>query len=493
MSLINNMLHDLEDRQAFVAMNDGSLISDLQSSEEFVTVQRPPYFRLLTSVIIVLSLLLIYLSYEVYFRTTITSSVNGENSIPASVMEELIQDSSFVDNSIIETTQVETSDLANKVIDLKLATSNLPEQETGQIKLQSALDVVSSYNSTVNNKQLLVSLPELTDIKIKQLAGATIISLKLSASPEYRLFTLRQPDRLLVEIKSLSIAPEVLSKSYNNNMIDNLSHREKIDTGQLIFNLKQSVVVSSSGVKADSGTAYSLDIELFSTAATITSTDAVESQHTNLNDVHDTGDVVKVAHITASVNTTEDKLFDDSLLAYRSGDVVTTIDLLYRVLAKQADHHKARELLVSILLEQGDRKAVKAMLHDGLSQDRSNIAFIKLYAKLLFEENQLDSALNYLKRVKPEISDEPEYYVLLAAILQRNKDYVSAVKIYTNLVQHNSRKGLWWMGLAISLESLGRHADAIRAYRSAQQDNSVSADISSFVDKRIRSLSRRRS
>ena len=151
-------------------------------------------------------------------------------------------------------------------------------------------------------------------------------------------------------------------------------------------------------------------------------------------------------------------------------------------------HIQARGLLVKVLLAQGDSKAAKKVLSTGLKHVAGNTVFIKQYAKLLIEDGQADRALHYLKQARPDVTVEPDYYALMAAILQRQENYTEAARLYLRLVQIDPTNSIWWMGLGISYEGYGRANDALQAYKRAQRDNNLAMDVAKFIQQRIRFL-----
>jgi MSHA biogenesis protein MshN len=49
-------------------------------------------------------------------------------------------------------------------------------------------------------------------------------------------------------------------------------------------------------------------------------------------------------------------------------------------------------------------------------------------------------------------------------------------------------RGAWWVGLAISLEALGRGQEAARAYRTALAETELNADLINYARARVTQL-----
>jgi len=77
---------------------------------------------------------------------------------------------------------------------------------------------------------------------------------------------------------------------------------------------------------------------------------------------------------------------------------------------------------------------------------------------------------------------------LLAATYQRVKNHKKAIAIYLQLVKEKSSVGIWWLGLAISLEKSGKNKEALEAYQRAQKTGSLKAGLVKFTNNRVSAL-----
>jgi MSHA biogenesis protein MshN len=93
-----------------------------------------------------------------------------------------------------------------------------------------------------------------------------------------------------------------------------------------------------------------------------------------------------------------------------------------------------------------------------------------------------------LSRNVPAIASDPDYHALYAAVLQKLAVHNDAAMIYRNLVDVQPDNGLWWMGLAISLEAISRNKDALFAYRNALNGQSLTPETHRYIVERIRYL-----
>lgn len=497
MSLINNMLQDLEDRQAFLAAGANSVISDLQPSETIDTKQRSGNFRLFASFMIVITMLLLYIGYEMYRGSTVAEYLNRswasqadkiavDDRSAVSLADELVSGKSGKTSA----RQTLAAEAGSSGVNLKLTllTSDwlATEPATLAIADSETMQIIPAAD---------VAELTLKTITLLETETGVSIFIELTSQPDYKLFLLENPYRLLIEIDALNMPLQIVDEKYSNNLIARLRHTYRGDTGLLIFDLNEAVEINmSNAMKVGEGYELNLEIKPVNMTANLT-LEYIESNPAlvQVKSEQQQSDVItdqSIRKLTARSKAIEagDALFNDAMVAYRAGDIIRTIDLLNRAVMESPMHIQARGLLVKVLLAQGDSKAAKKVLSTGLKHVAGNTVFIKQYAKLLIEDGQADRALHYLKQARPDVTVEPDYYALMAAILQRQENYTEAARLYLRLVQIDPTNSIWWMGLGISYEGYGRANDALQAYKRAQRDNNLAMDVAKFIQQRIRFL-----
>jgi len=117
--------------------------------------------------------------------------------------------------------------------------------------------------------------------------------------------------------------------------------------------------------------------------------------------------------------------------------------------------------------------------------------FAKLYARVLLEQNKPHLAAKILEQssVTVSMNVEPDYYALLAATYQRIKKHSEAIDIYLQLVKIRPAAGVWWLGLAISLEKSNKNKEAVEAYQRAQKTGTLKTGLIKFTNNRVSALS----
>ena len=505
MSLINTMLHDLEERHALAGVQGDKVLHDLRAADERGFDSGPGRALLLKSAVLLAGVLTCYIGYDFYlnyYPSDATPSVKPVQH-QAVLSNTVISPVKAVRDKPVTQATPDKLEIDPKGVELKFSALNIepaviekadppvisePVPETA-----TAAPVVVETEAAESVEGPAPYANRLLHIGLTELEGGASVMVNTSSSPDYSLFVLKKPDRLLVEIKDMDMPVQIVDDAYSNGVVRRLRHTYRGDTALLIFDLKQRAVINSTDIREMPQGGYSLDIELLlpdqEAAMNDSRGDAVADTSPASAGTGQSGD--KVINKTFQKNASEsveDALFKDAVTAYRTGDVVHAIALFHQVLTRSPRYIQAREMLTTILLQQGDRQGASSLLSEGISLYPHNTKFIKLYAKLLFDKGRLDDALAYLKQAQPAITDDPEYYALMAAVLQRRKDYLESGEIYHRLVKIDPAKGVWWMGLGISLEGLGRAAEAREAYGNARRDKTLAADVSRYIETRIRIL-----
>ena len=505
MSLINSMLHDLEERHALAGAHGDKVLHDLHAVDERGFESGSGRTVLSRSLLLLTGILICYISYDFYsdYYPSNSAVTTYPSSHQVAVNETAAPPVKVERSKQVVPASSDKLEIDPQGIELKFASLDLePATVT-----ETAPPAVTEINpAPVISKPAVVKTEapapvegqagysnRLLHIGMTELAGAASVLVNTSTSPDYKLFILKKPDRLLVEIKDMEMPAGIVDDVYRNNVVKRLRHTYRGDTALLIFDLKQRVEIHSTDIREMPDGGYSMDIELLlpemETAVNRTGGDSTAVTSPASAGAGQSGNefVDKTFQKNAS-EPVEDALFKDAVTAYRTGDVVHAIALLHRVLTKTPGYIQAREMLTTILLQQGDKQGAYTLLSEGIKLHPRNTKFIKLYAKLLLDKGQTDRALAYLKQTQPAITEDPEYYALTAAVLQRRKEYLEAGEIYRQLVAIDPGKGVWWMGLGIALEGLGRQGEALQAYGNARRDRTLASDVSRYIESRIRIL-----
>ena len=151
-------------------------------------------------------------------------------------------------------------------------------------------------------------------------------------------------------------------------------------------------------------------------------------------------------------------------------------------------HAGARQGLFGLLLDAKKNAEAEQVLKDGLKINLNQPPFAIALSSLQFERGDIGEAIETLQRTAPAAQSSPDYIARLAGMLQRQSRHREAVEQYQAALRLAPQSGVWQMGMGISLQALGRNAEAQDAFRRAKSSNTLSAELQGFVDQRLRQL-----
>jgi MSHA biogenesis protein MshN len=164
------------------------------------------------------------------------------------------------------------------------------------------------------------------------------------------------------------------------------------------------------------------------------------------------------------------------------GRATDAMQLLSAALSQRPAWNEARSALAALQAEAGDRQMALATLLGGVTFDPSH--FAPTAAQLQAELNDAAGAQRTLDQVPTEGRDQA-YHALAGAIAQRAGQHETAVAEYGAALRYAPSNSLAWVGLAVSLQTLGREEQALAAYQAAAGGR-LSPEMRSFVQARIR-------
>lgn len=512
MSLINQMLNDLESRQARLDESSNSVLDGLEFSDvyEYREDHSRPRLLFIILLIMLVSLTVYALSSlsGIYGLTvdrawTLVSEFTGPGSTP-------VTDDFKSRISPLEPGETEQQSTLNK--GLVQHPTEVPGEEKGSVSVAAAsantglplLTLDQVIRTAAANEQPAPPAPAkgpaIKDIQVLQSDGGASIDLQFTSEPEYSLFTLEEPSRLVLELDNFRPDDSIPLQNRLPDTIK-LRTRHENDMYQIVFEFDRPMQLQDTWA-LEQGSGMSLHIELLQDGGDEARQAIAAEPPERMENTADTVASVDTTTETVDVNrATIDKkvlredtvrqatdLHDQGMAAYRDGDIIRAIDTLYTAVSSDANNHRARVDLVEILLDQGDTAAARKLLINGLERKPDHTRMVRLLAEILAAENNNSMALFYLERALPDIREDPEYHALVAALLQREERHREAILFYRNVLNVNADNGLWWMGLGISLEATGSGQMALSAYRRARQDSSLSASVARYLDGRISQL-----
>lgn len=146
-------------------------------------------------------------------------------------------------------------------------------------------------------------------------------------------------------------------------------------------------------------------------------------------------------------------------------------------------HDGSSELLVLLMIQSGDVE--QALLALQRFPVRSSVLDAQLRARVLQSQGNIEGAIALLQKLPVAVAEAPEHHVMLAVLYQQSGRYADAVTEYAGLVGVDDSVGNWWAGLGMALEGVGQPAAAQRAYGRSKQLSNLSPELGAYIAKRL--------
>jgi len=176
--------------------------------------------------------------------------------------------------------------------------------------------------------------------------------------------------------------------------------------------------------------------------------------------------------------------------AMHEGRMTAAEQALRDALTQFPGHEVSRQTLLGMLVQQRRNVDAEALLVEGQRQNPAQLGFAMALARLQAERGDTAAALDSLQRSAAAGRDRPEFLGFQAGLLARDGRHADATVQYRSALRMAPQNAVWWMGLGISLEADRRPADAAEAFQRAREANGLSAELTAFVEQRLRSLQR---
>lgn len=174
--------------------------------------------------------------------------------------------------------------------------------------------------------------------------------------------------------------------------------------------------------------------------------------------------------------------------ALARGDHLSAIEQLQRLHQAQPDNPEISRWLARGYLAAGDTAALLRWLPAQLEARPFDAELRELLARGQLQVGDLGAAVATLHQSAPPLQRDTNYHALLAALYQQVGDWPASAATYRQLVAARPDQGAWQLGLAIALEQLDLSAQAGRHYRLALQGQGLDESARQFAAERAGSL-----
>lgn len=193
--------------------------------------------------------------------------------------------------------------------------------------------------------------------------------------------------------------------------------------------------------------------------------------------------------VTQTLTSKDRAAVAEARILIESGQTSRAEQQLQGFLTQQAQQglwpEQARRTLLELYLARDNRAQARGLLAGALPAEQAAY----LQAKIANDEGDYEAAIGYLESALNQVDafDEP-YRALMASVYQRLERSASAQVYYTRLLQVFGSKARYWLGLGVAMDRQGDYPAAANAYRRAQSAADSNATIQNFTRQRLAQL-----
>jgi MSHA biogenesis protein MshN len=180
--------------------------------------------------------------------------------------------------------------------------------------------------------------------------------------------------------------------------------------------------------------------------------------------------------------------FQKANLAMQEGRANDALAGYEAALLIDSSHKAARRAWVGVLLSLKRNDDAERVLQRGIKRDPKDTSFAMLQARLQVERGAVPLALETLQKALPYAEGQADYQAFVAALFQRQSLHDEAIAHYQIALKLVPNKGIWLMGLGISLQVLQRKEEARDAFQRALNTNTLNAQLQAFVQQKLKEL-----
>jgi|GEM_PF-1691492 tetratricopeptide (TPR) repeat protein len=479
MSLINQLLKDLEKRRAENKPDSDLPTSGLSSSEE---IPKSGKFKRNFILLCILFVALIVIIYFQFFSTSSPlsqakkhlSKTNSSVSITPSAQQAEKKAATEQTTTPAAEPQKQAAITPAEQTTKKPAEAKqqAPAQTQQQVKTQAKTG--QSITSETPNQEQPISISAIIEnVQITNKDKMTTIAIKLSNNAHYQIQRGATPDEFKLILDNTDLNHKTFSVP-SNSAIKTISAKNV--SGDLIINFALS----------PESTIGSID---FNKTAPSTLTLTLANPNVTNNAGAETEVSVKSAVESLSKEQKAKMAYDKAVALLANDDIDGAVQKLTPIVLQDPNYTLARMTLVKLLIKQNHLTSARHYINEGLAETPDNVDLVILQARLYYLRGHPKAALSALENVAaPPIETNPEYYAFTAALQQKLGHVAIAAQLYKQLINLNPGDAKSWLGLAIAYETADKNNAARAAYQRALSAGGLSPNLQAYITTKINQL-----
>jgi MSHA biogenesis protein MshN len=481
MSLINDMLRDLSDKQTSREPESNLIMMDVQTASweqekiaHFFQHSRLPLILGSLAVFVVLFILLKLVLHNFNYSNFISSISKVE---PHSITEShFIDEPYFIESSAKLTSPQEVADdTSQPILNSKIA-SNLNTIDSSQAQMQ--------IYQLIDQASRAMTLDRLTSPERDNAYFYYQELLRLDSKNALAIAGMTKITDRYLQMAATAIQKNDLTKA--NFFIDKASMVTPDDIRITDFR-KQFLFEDPDSLMASQENSISVNDPFDK---------KIDSQHQNdgiLLNGESLPNVEKQNIENSSLTITPNSEFLDEQTIKQAHDWISQ-GVKSKALELLESHIQlypapaSEQYLLDLYYQDQNLTAMQTLLNSSLTMAAVDQTYYRARVSILQNDNQ--SAITLLESELSQAATNENYRALLAGLYQREQLYTQATSSYRNLLQSFKPKPAYWLGLALSLDAQNQSATAIHAYKKILEFEQIEQQVSEYAQDRIARLSR---
>ena len=175
----------------------------------------------------------------------------------------------------------------------------------------------------------------------------------------------------------------------------------------------------------------------------------------------------------------------EALAAQRYAEAISELQALHQ---RQPGDHNVTRWLARAYLAAGQLEPLLAWLPGQLQAQPGDTELRLLLARGQLQQGQPAVALATLQEQAPSLDSDPAYHAVLAAAQQQAGQWAQSAATYQALLARRGSQGAWHLGLALALDRLQQAEQARLHYQRALQDSALEPATRDYIAARLRAL-----
>lgn len=327
---------------------------------------------------------------------------------------------------------------------------------------------------------------QVREITLETAGEMSHLQLSLDRHARYAVYSLTNPDRAVLELTGVRLdapVPDVAGHPY----IQRFRYSSRAG-GRFVLVADSILPVTIEGSRLDEredGVLLTVRMSAKDTGLA----DAAPAAQVSAKREQAVTDRLAVKTSATGPGGNTERLLGQARMHYAAGAYHEADEKIQALMKEDPLHVQGRLAYFSSLVKRGDNAAAARVLEAGLKVSPGVAEWAKVYARMLVNQGQTSRAVGILAAALPDIEADAEYYAFYAALLQRLSRHAEAAEFYGALLQRHDSNGLWWMGQAISLDALRQVPEALQSYRNALADESLDLELRQYILQQIGRLS----